>query len=122
MKNKIPTLDELIDRFAKCIQLKNPNVPITENGKTFLKNAWKGKEQRLYSKVKQMENEEIQFQNLKKRIDHRITEFQIGVDILGFPIYITHENVFQTDVDQKYRKGSSNQRLIHSKTYFTKQH
>jgi len=69
-----------------------------------------------------MENEEIQFQNLKKRIDHRITEFQIGVDILGFPIYITHENVFQTDVDRKYRKGDSNQRLIHSETYFTKQH
>lgn len=122
MKNKIPTLDELIDRFTKCIQLKNPNVPITENGKTFLKNAWKGKEQRLYVKVKQMENEEIQFQNLKKRIDHRFMETQIGVDILGFPIYITHENVFQTDIDQKYRNRSSNQRLIHSETYFTKQH
>jgi len=96
-------------------------VPITENGKNLLKGTWKGKEQRLYAKVKQMENEEIQFRNLKKRIEHRIVEFQIGCDILGFPIYITHENVFQIDVDRKYRKGDSNQRLIHSETYFTKQ-
>jgi len=122
MKNRIPSLEELIDRYSTCIRLKHPNVPITENGKKLLKATWEGKEERLYKKVKQMENEEIQFQNLKKRIDHRITEFQIGVDILGFPIYITHENVFQTDVDRKYRKGDSNQRLIHSETYFTKQH
>jgi len=121
MKQKIPTLDELIERFANCIQLKHPDVPVTENGKNLLKATWKGKEQRLYAKVKQMENEEIQFRNLKKRIEHRITEFQIGVDILGFPIYITHENVFQTDIDRKYRNGASNQRLIHSETYFTKQ-
>ena len=121
MKQKIPHIDELIERFTTCIQLKHPDVPITENGKNLLKGTWKGKEQRLYAKVKQMENEEIQFRNLKKRIEHRIVEFQIGCDILGFPIYITHENVFQIDVDRKYRKGDSNQRLIHSETYFTKQ-
>jgi len=121
MKNRIPSLEELIDRFTTCIQLKHPDVPITANGKNLLKATWKGKEQRLYAKVKQMENEEIQFQNLKKRIDHRIMETQIGVDILGFPIILTHENVFQTDIDRKYRNGSVNQRLIHSETYFTKQ-
>ncbi len=122
MKNRIPSLDELIDRFTKCIQLKHPNTPITENGKTLLKETWKGKEQRLYAKVKNMENEEIQFQNLKKRIDHRIMETQFSVDILGFPIYITHKNIFQRDIDRKYRSGVSNQILVHSETYFTKQY
>jgi|694.fasta_scaffold37842_4 hypothetical protein len=122
MKNRIPSPDELIDRFTKCIQLQHPDVPITKNGKNLLKETWRGKEQRLYVKVKQMENEEIKFQNLKKRIDHRIMETQFSVDILGFPIYITHENVFQTDIDRQYRKGASNQILVHSETYFTKQH
>lgn len=122
MKTKIPSLDNLIERFSQSIQLKHPGVPITENGIALLKKAWKGKEERLYAKVKRMENEEVKFNNLKKRIDIRTMTTQIGADILGFPIYITHENVFQTDVDRKYIKGSANQFLVHSETYFEKQH
>lgn len=121
MKKKTPPFDELIERFTQSIQLKHPEVPITESGIKILKETWKGKEERLYAKVKQMENEEVKFNNLKRRIDHRIMETQIAVDVLGFPIYLTHENVFQTDVDRKYRNGSANQILIRSREYLTKQ-
>jgi len=66
------SIEELVDRYAHQIQLRNPETPITENGKELLKETWRGKEVHLYAKVKDMENKQIKFENLQKRIDHRI--------------------------------------------------
>jgi len=118
MKKSTPTFDELIQRFHESIQLKHPDVPVDTNCIEILKDAWRGKEAQLYRKVKQMENDEVKFNNLKKRIDHRTVEFQVGVSILGEPQIFVHEVVFQTDVDRKYKKGTPNQILLKSRGYY----
>jgi hypothetical protein len=117
-------IKELIVRYAHQIQLRNPQIPITEKGKDILLEAWRGKEKKLYEKVKDMENKQIQFENLQKRIDHRIVEMQCGVDLLGFPIYIVHELVFENDTNnvKKQKNKSFNQRFLRSKQYEIKQH
>lgn len=124
MKKFIPSLEELVDRYAHQIQLRYPEIPISKEGKNLLKETWSGKEQKLYTKVKDMENKQIQFENLQKRIDHRIMETQIGVDFLGFPIYLVHEVVFENDTEHKYKvdRKVSNQRFMNAKAYFIKQH
>ena len=124
MKKFIPSLDELVDRLATQIQARYKGSSIKQSGKEFLKSKWIDQEARLYEKVKKMENQQIQFENLQKRIDHREVTFQCGVDFLGFPIYIIHEAVFQTDVDNRYRKQKnvSNQKFLNSRQYEVKQH
>lgn len=124
MKKSTPSLDELVDRLAVQIQARYKGSNIQTSGKDFLKSKWIGQEARLYEKVKKMENQQIQFENLQKRIDHREVVFQCGCDVLGFPIYVIHEAVFQTDVDNRYRKQKniSNQKFLNSRQYTVKQH
>lgn len=123
MKKFTPSLEELIDRYAYQIQARNNKTEISKEGKKMLFDAWIGKEKRLYLTVKDMENKQVQFENLQKRIDHRIMETQIGADVLGFPIYLVHEVVFETADEYKRRIGSkvSNQRFMKAKAYLVKQ-
>lgn len=124
MKTKIPHLNELVNRLATQIEARYKGSNIKQSGKDFLKSKWIGQEARLYEKVKKMENQQIQFENLQKRIDHREVTFQCGCDVLGFPIYVIHEAVFQTDYDNRYRnsKHVSNQKFLNSRQYEVKQH
>jgi len=124
MKKLLPSLEELIDRYSHQIQLRNPQIPITENGKKLLSETWQGKEQRLYEKVKDMENKNVQYENIKKTIDHREVQFQVGVDFLGFPIYTIHEVVFQNhEVRKEFRNQNVPcQSFMGSRQYNVKQH
>lgn len=124
MKKFNPSLEELVDRYAYQIQVRHLEIPISKEGKLLLKESWRGKEQKLYSKVKEMENKQIQYENLKKRIDHRVMETQIGVDFLGFPIYLVHEVIFENDTEHKYKvdRKVSNQKFMNSRSYLVKQH
>jgi len=124
MKKFIPSLDELIDRLSVQIEKRHKNIKTSAKGKEFLKSKWVGSEIKLYEQVKKMENQQIQFENLQKTIDHRTITFQCGADVLGFPIYVIHEVVFQTDVDKshKYKKNASNQIFLNSRQFTVKQH
>lgn len=119
-----PSLEELIDRYAYQIKARNNKTEVSKQGKKMLFDAWIGKEKRLYLTVKDMENKQVQFENLQKRIDHRIMQTQIGVDVLGFPIYLVHEVVFETADEYKRRIGNrvSKQKFTNSKAYLVKQH
>lgn len=119
-----PSLEELIDRYAYQIQARNNKTEVSKQGKKMLFETWIGKEKRLYLTVKDMENKQVQFENLQKRIDHRKMETQIGVDFLGFPIYLVHEIVFETADEYKRRIGSrvSKQKFMNSRSYLIKQH
>jgi hypothetical protein len=101
-KSKIPKLKDLIDRYVKCIEFQNPQTPkITPAGKLFLKSQWLGQEEKLYKMVKDLEIKVVQTKNLTERFETRSCTFQIGVDVLGFPTYTTHENLWQYNLDSK---------------------
>jgi hypothetical protein len=102
MKKSIPKLDELLIRYVKCIEFQNSDKPkITLGGKLFLKSQWIGKEKQLYKLVKDLEVKVVQTKNLSERFDTTTCTFQTGVDVLGFPTYTTHENMFQLNLDSK---------------------
>lgn len=101
-KSKIPKLDELLDRYAKCIEFQNPDKPkITKSGKLFLKSQWIGQEEKLYKMVKDLEIKVVQTKNLTERFETRTCTFQTGVGILGQPTFTTHESMFRYDLDSK---------------------
>ena len=124
MKSKIPHLNELLNRLATQIENRHEGKTIGESKKLFLAEKWKGKERQLYEKVKDLENKQIKFKNLEKRIDKRAVQFQCGTDFLGFPVYVIHEVVFENDTSRKYpvAKNVSNQRFLNSRQYTVKQH
>ena len=100
-KSKIPKLDELLNRYVKCIEFQNPDKPkITKSGKLFLKSQWIGKEEQLYKMVKDLEIKIVQTKNLTERFETRTCTFQIGVDVLGQPTYTTHQTMFQLNLDR----------------------
>ena len=101
-KSKIPKLDDLVNRYVKCIEFQNPDKPkITSEGKFFLKSQWLDQEEKLYKMVKDLEIKVVQTKNLTERFETRSCTFQIGVDVLGFPTYTTHENLWQYNLDSK---------------------
>lgn len=101
-KAKIPKLDELVNRYVKCIEFQNPQTPkITAAGKLFLKSQWLGQEQKLYKMVKDLEIKVVQTKNLTERFEKRSCTFQTGVGIFGQPTYTTHETMFQYNLDGK---------------------
>lgn len=94
-KTNLPDFQELIMRLAKCIQMRNPDKSITAEAIVQLTFAWEGKHKELYETVKKLEqNQRAAIQQLKETED-RVVEFQIGVDCVGFPIFVTHATRFQ---------------------------
>ena len=101
-KKSIPSLKELLDRYVKCIEFQNPDKPkITAAGKLFLKSQWIGKEEQLYKMIKDLEIKIVQTKNLSERFETRSCTFQIGVDVLGFPIFTVHETLVHYNLDSK---------------------
>ena len=101
-KSKIPKLDELLNRYVKCIEFQNPQSPkITKSGKLFLKSQWIGQEEKLYKMVKDLEIKVVQTKNLTERFETRTCTFQTGVNVLGQPTYTSHESMFRHDLDSK---------------------
>lgn len=102
MKKSIPKLDELLNRYVKCIESQNADKPkITPGGKLFLKSQWIGQEEKLYKLVKDLEIKVIQTKNLTERFETRSCTFQTGVSVLGQPTFTTHESMFQYNLDSK---------------------
>lgn len=101
-KKTIPPLKDLIDRYVKCIEFQNQDKPkITAEGKFYLKSQWLGKEEKLYKLVKDLEIKVVQTKNLTERFETRTCTFQTGVDVLGFPTFTVHENLWQYNLDSK---------------------
>ena len=97
MKNKIPPFYELIDRLIKQVALRHPDKPITSELVETFRNSWKYKQPELYKMVKQLEINSNKAESINNRLDERHLQFQIGVDILGNPIYHEHKVLFKRD-------------------------
>jgi len=115
-KQKLPPFDELIERYCNSIQLRNPNKEVGTDFKQKMIDAWSGKDKLLYDRVKEMEITEHRVNLLEKKVDRRVTTFQCGVDVLGFPTFVTHIAKFENITADPYRykkQGSKfGQRLI----------
>ena len=104
MKNKKSkhNLNDLLKRYVKLIEKRNPEQKLSEGGKLFLKANWEGKEDRLHLLIKNMENADVKAKNFKERTFKTQCTFQVGVDVLGFPQFVTHELLFQKDIDNTF--------------------
>lgn len=115
-KKSIPKLEELLNRYVKCIEFQNPEKPkITAGGKLFLKSQWIGKEEQLYKLIKDLEVKVVQTKNISERFENRSCTFQTGVNIIGQPTYTTHENLWQLNLDSK--KNITATRIVDSIQY-----
>ena len=94
-KQNIPPFEELIERLYQSVILRHPNEPSGTELLEKLKSAWKGKDKELYQMVKQLEINEHKVNVISRKVDVRDTLFQIGVDVLGFPIYVQHITKFE---------------------------
>lgn len=107
-KSKIPKLDELVNRYVKCIEFQNPDKPkITKSGKLFLKSQWIGQEEKLYKMVKDLEIKVVQTKNLTERFETRTCTFQTGVDVLGFPTFTVHETLIRYNLSSNKKITST---------------
>ena len=114
---RTPKLKDLINRYVKCIKAENPNSSITDKGITFLTEQWRGKEEKLYSIVKELENKVVKIKNLSERVERVVVTYNTGVDVLGFPTYTTHETLFQLDIDRKYVNNHTGYRVLDAIQY-----
>lgn len=106
-KKTTPDFDDLIDRLVKSISLRHPQQKIDEDFILKMSNAWKGKDKELYKMVKQLEINQNKAKSIGDSIDNRVVTFQIGVDVLGNPIYHEHKVSFVKEF--KDPKGYSKQ-------------
>jgi len=115
-KQKLPSFEELIERYCNSIQLRNPNQEVGEVFRQKMIDAWRGKDKLLYDRIKEMEITEHKINVANKKIEKRVTTYQTGVDFLGFPTYTTHIVKFEnlTRDPTRYKKEGSDfgQKLI----------
>ena len=97
MKSKVPPFDELIDRLIIQVQKRHADKPITSELVETFRSGWKHKQSELYKMVKQLEINSNKAESINNRLDERHLQFQIGVDILGNPIYHEHKVLFKRD-------------------------
>jgi len=114
---KTPKLEDLIKRYVKCIRNRHPDQKIDNAGIEFLTNQWKGQEEKLYKIVKDWELKNVKTNNLNKRFERVSVTYNTGVDVLGFPLYTTHETLFQIDIDRKYAQNTTNWQIVDSIQY-----
>ena len=103
MKSKVPPFDELIDRLIKQVSLRHPDKPITSELVETFRSGWKYKQPELYKMVKQLEINSNKVESINNRLDERHLQFQIGVDVLGNPIYHEHKVLFKRDYEDPKR-------------------
>ncbi len=110
MRNKkLPEFEDLIERLYQSVILRHPNSPSGEKLMEKLRIGWSGKHKELYQTVKQLEINEHKANVLTKKVDIRQVEFQVGVDILGFPTFTQHITKFEnlTKDPKRYKKKGS---------------
>lgn len=117
-KKTTPDFGDLIDRLVKSISLRHPQQKIDEDFILKMSNAWKGKGKELYKMVKQLEINQNKAKSIGDSIDNRVVTFQIGVDVLGNPIYHEHKVSFVKEF--KDTKGYSKQgsKIKYEDSYF----
>lgn len=108
-KQNLPPFENLIERLYNSIVLRHPNESSGTELLEKLKSAWKGKDKELYQMVKQLEINEHKVNVISKKVDVRDILFQVGVDCLGFPIYVQHITKFEnlTRDPKRYKKKGS---------------
>lgn len=118
MKSKIPNFDELIDRLIEQISKRHPDKPITSELVETFRNSWKNKQPELYKMVKQLEINSNKAESINNRLDERHLQFQIGVDILGNPIYHEHKVLFKRDYQDQKRYSKKGSKIKYEDSYF----
>ena len=108
-KQKLPEFEDLIERLYQSVVLRHPNSPSGEQLMEKLRIGWSGNHKGLYETVKQLEINEHKANILTRKVDIRHVEFQCGVDILGFPVYVQHITKFEnlTKDPKRYKKKGS---------------
>lgn len=108
-KQNLPPFEELVERLHNSIVLRNPNKPSGQGLIDKLTEAWQGKDAELYKMVKQLEINEHKANVINRKIDVRQTQFQVGVDFLGFPTYVQHIVKFENIIrdPKRYKKKGS---------------
>ena len=118
MKNKIPPFYELIDRLITQVQKRHTDKPITSELVETFRNSWKNKQPELYKMVKQLEINSNKAESINNRLDERHLQFQIGVDILGNPIYHEHKVLFKRDYEDPKRYSKKGSKIKYEDSYF----
>lgn len=118
MKSKIPPFDELIDRLIKQVSLRHPDKPITSELVETFRSGWKHQQPELYKMVKQLEINSNKAESINNRLDERHLQFQIGVDILGNPIYHEHKVLFKRDYEDPKRYSKKGSKIKYQDEYF----
>ena len=118
MKSKVPPFDELIDRLIKQVSLRHPDKPITSELVETFRSGWKHQQPELYKMVKQLEINSNKAESINNRLDERHLQFQIGVDILGNPIYHEHKVLFKRDYEDQKRYSKKGSKIKYEDSYF----
>ena len=118
MKTKIPPFYELIDRLIKQVILRHPDKPITSELVETFRNSWKHKQLELYKMVKQLEINSNKAESINNRLDERHLQFQIGVDVLGNPIYHEHKVLFKRDFEDPKRYSKKGSKVKYRDEYY----
>lgn len=116
-KQNLPPFEELIERLYNSVVLRHPNEEHGEKLLEKLRNGWNGRHKELYQTVKQLEINEHKVNVIEQKIEIRDNTFQIGVDCLGFPIYVQHIVKFETITrdPKRYKKKGSDFTQIQTK-------
>jgi hypothetical protein len=118
MKSKLPPFDELIDRLIAQVQKRHPDKPITSELVETFRNSWKHQQPELYKMVKQLEINSNKAESINNRLDERHVQFQVGVDVLGNPIYHEHKVLFKRDFEDPKRYNKKGSKVKYQDTYF----
>lgn len=118
MKSKVPPFDELIDRLIIQVQKRHADKPITSELVETFRSGWKHKQSELYKMVKQLEINSNKAESINNRLDERHLQFQIGVDILGNPIYHEHKVLFKRDYQDPKRYSKKGSKIKYEDSYF----
>lgn len=110
MKTKRPSLQELIVRLVKQIQIRNPDKPPVGIDQIIaLEARWSKHQEKLYQYVKSLEIDERKAYSDLSKIEIRDVEFIVGWSISGQPIIVRHVMKFEntTRDPKRFKKQGS---------------
>ena len=91
MKKKTPSFNELFSRFLVQIKNREPEKELTTEIINHLRSVWSIEPvNNFYSVVIKMEQNSLKVQDILKKSELLIIEFQVGMSICGQPIIATH--------------------------------
>jgi hypothetical protein len=118
MKTKIPPFDELIDRLVIQVKARHPEKEMTPEVIETFRKGWRNQDLQLYKMIKQLEINSNKAKSIDNKIDERQVKFQIGVDVLGNPIYHEHKVLFKRDFEDPKRYSKKGSKVKYQDSYF----